>query len=181
MRQLITTVVLCALCATAACNPSANSENSSVATNANSTTTTATTSGAPAANTSTPSAGIPPISAAHGGGNPASAPAAAPGANEKPEGVDTAALDAKIEKLEAKAKSGSLSDADKKALASVYLERGNIYYNAGQPRLYKFALGDLRRVLRYDPTNEEARAKVNQIVSIYQQMGRPVPDNGSEP
>jgi hypothetical protein len=180
MRQLITIILFCAVGAATACNPSATSENSSVATNANSTTTTTTTTSAPAANTAAPAGSIPPISAAHGGGSPASAPATA-NANEKPTGVETAALDAKIEKLEAKAKSSSLSDADKKALASAYLERGNIYYNAGQPRLYKFALGDLRRVLRYDPANEEARAKVDQIVSIYQSMGRPVPDNGTEP
>jgi hypothetical protein len=181
MRQLITIILFCAIGAAAACNPSATSENNSVATNANSTTTTTTkTTGAPAANAAAPAGSIPPVSAAHGGGSPASAPATA-NANEKPEGIETAALDAKIGKLEAKAKSGSLSDADKKALASAYFERGNIYYNAGQPRLYKFALGDLRRVLRYDPSNEEARAKVDQIVSIYQSMGRPVPENGTEP
>ena len=52
--------------------------------------------------------------------------------------------------------------------------------NAQQPMLYKFALGDFRRALRYDPGNADARAKLDQIVSIYQSMGKPVPTNGQE-
>jgi hypothetical protein len=94
--------------------------------------------------------------------------------------VDTAALDEKIDKLEAKVKAGSATAADKKALADVYLQRANTYRDAGSPRLYKFALGDYRRVLRYDPANAEAKAKMDEIISIYNSMGRPVPTNGLE-
>lgn len=93
--------------------------------------------------------------------------------------MDTAALDAKIERAEAKAKSGA--QADKLAAAAALVERGNVYRDAGQPALYKFALGDYRRALRYQPDNSEAREKMNEIVSIYQGMGRPVPENGNEP
>ena len=50
-----------------------------------------------------------------------------------------------------------------------------------QPMLYKFALRDFRLALRYDENNAEARGKRDQIVAIYQQMGRPVPDLGNEP
>ena len=171
MRQLLALLCACAALAVAACNPNADTGNSSAPPNSNSTTTTTTTT-----TTTAPPPSVPPISTAHGGSTPATAPAAA----ETPEGVDTAALDAKIEKLEAKVKGGG-SDADKKALAAVYLERANVYRDAGSPRLYKFALGDYRRVLRLEPNNAEARTKMDEIVSIYQSLGRPVPTNGLEP
>ena len=48
------------------------------------------------------------------------------------------------------------------------------------PVLYKFALADYRRGLRYDPTNKDARDKMDEIVQIYQSMGRPVPELGNE-
>lgn len=106
-------------------------------------------------------------------------PPAATGSSAKPN-IDTAILDAKIEKAETKATASGATQADKLAAATAYLERGNAYRDAGQPALYKFALGDYRYALRYQPNNEEARAKMDEIVSIYQSMGRPVPDNGNE-
>jgi hypothetical protein len=95
--------------------------------------------------------------------------------------LDTSALDARIAKAESKAKAKGATEADKHAAAAAYLERANVYFSAGQPTLYKFALGDFRRVLRYEPDNQEARAKMDIIVSIYHQMGIPVPENGNEP
>ena len=134
-----------------------------------------------------------PISVAHGGGENGNVEhnvvprtewspggSSGPTASEKPD-LATPELDAKIAKAEARAKAANASAADKKAAADAYLERGNIYYNAGNPRLYKFALGDFRRVLRYQPDNTEAREKIDQMVQIYQSMGRPVPPNGTEP
>ena len=103
---------------------------------------------------------------------------APPGAGQP--APDTAALDKKIEQAEAKAKAAGASQADKQA-AAAYLERANIFYSAGNPSLYKFALRDFRLALRYDPNNAEARDKRDQFVGIYQQMGRPVPDLGNEP
>jgi tetratricopeptide (TPR) repeat protein len=120
----------------------------------------------------------PPVSVAHGAPQPASGAPPPAGSSGAP---DTAALDKKIEQAEAKAKAPKASDADKKAAASAYVERANVFYNAGQPMLYKFALRDFRLALRYDPSNEEALSKRDQIVQIYQQMGRPVPDLGNEP
>jgi hypothetical protein len=120
---------------------------------------------------------VPPVASAHGGetakpAQPMSAPSA-----DKPS-IATPELDAKIEKAEAKAKAANARDADKKAAAAALVERANVYYSAQQPMLYKFALGDFRHALRYDPDNKEARDKLDQIVSIYQSMGRPVPTNG---
>jgi hypothetical protein len=125
---------------------------------------------------------IPPVSSAHGSNPAGGAPSAnSAGGSTKPGGIDTAALDAKIEKAEAKAKASGATQADKLAAAAAYVERGNLYRDAGQPTLYKFALGDYRHALRYQPDNADAREKMNEIVSIYQSMGRPVPDNGNEP
>jgi len=118
----------------------------------------------------------PPVSVAHGAPQPASGAPPQAGSSGNP---DTSALDKKIEQAEAKAKAPKASDADKKAAASAYVERANVFYNAGQPMLYKFALRDFRLALRYDPSNEEALSKRDQIVQIYQQMNRPVPDLGN--
>lgn len=128
----------------------------------------------------TSNTGLPPVSSAHGGDSAVTPPAAAPATSSsaKP-GIDTATLDARIERAEAKAKDGK--QADKLAAAAALVERGNVYRDAGQPALYKFALGDYRRALRYQPDNAEAREKMDEIVSIYKSMGRPVPENGNEP
>jgi hypothetical protein len=126
---------------------------------------------------STSNADAPSTSIAHG---PPSSGNSAPLSSGQ-SGPDTATLDKKVEQAEAKAKAPNASQADKLAAASAYLERGNVFYAAGNPSLYKFALRDFRRTLRYNPSNEEARAKQQQIVGIYQSMGRPVPDLGNEP
>jgi hypothetical protein len=119
-----------------------------------------------------------PVAPAHGNTSAAPVAATAPSQDSGPTGIDTAAYDAKIKKAEEKASSKNATEADKKAAAAAYLERANIFYSAQQPSLYKFALGDFRKTLKYDPSNEEAKAKMDQIVSIYNQLGRPVPSNG---
>lgn len=109
----------------------------------------------------------------HGGGTTAgSTPATAP--------VATPELDAKIEKAEAKAKAAGAGEADKKAAATAYFERADFFRDQGDPKLYRFALRDYRIGLRYDPTAKEPRAKMDEIVRIYESMGRPVPDLGNE-
>jgi hypothetical protein len=125
----------------------------------------------------------PPVAIAHGA-QPlpeSSAPPSGTQSGAQSSGADTTALDKKVEQAEAKAKAVKATQADKQAAAAAYLERGNFFYNAGNPSLYKFALRDFRRTLRYDANNEEARAKQQQIVEIYQSMGRPVPELGDEP
>jgi hypothetical protein len=138
-------------------------------------------SNAPASNAQTsiqhgPDATTPGVASSHGGGatGPASsAPATAP--------VATPELDAKIQKAEAKAKAAGASESDKKAAAAAYFERADFFRDQGDPKLYRYALRDYRIGLRYDSTAREARAKMDEIVGIYQQMGRPVPDLGNEP
>ena len=117
------------------------------------------------------------VASSHGG------PPAAPASDSASERslADTAELDARIKKAAEKAKAPGASAADKKAAADAYLARANVYWSAGQPRLYKYALADFRQVLRYDPDNDEAKQKIDTIVGIYQSMGRPVPEVSPEP
>ncbi|HKG15661.1 MAG TPA: hypothetical protein VKB12_20240 [Pyrinomonadaceae bacterium] len=141
-------------------------------TNTNSQASNTQTSIAHGTNTS-PDAGV---AASHGG---ASQPGASGASATKPP-VETPELDAKVEKAESKAKAAGASDADKKAAARAYFERADFFRGEGSPVLYKFALADYRRGLRYDPTNEDARRKMDEIVGIYKSMGRPVPELGNE-
>lgn len=122
--------------------------------------------------------GAPGVVSSHGGG--AGAPAASDGGSDRSL-ADTAELDARIKKAAEKAKAPGASAADRKAAADAYLARANVYWSAGQPRLYKYALADLRQVLKYDPENAEAKQKMDTIVGIYQSMGRPVPEVSPEP
>ena len=115
------------------------------------------------------------VASSHGGGanaSGASSTATAP--------VATPELDAKIQKAEAKARSAGAGEADKKAAAAAYFERADFFRDQGDPKLYRFALRDYRIGLRYDPSAKEPRAKMDEIVQIYQSMGRPVPDLGNE-
>jgi hypothetical protein len=118
------------------------------------------------------------VAASHGSG--ATNAGVNSGATQKPS-VETPELDSKIEKAEAKAKASSASEADKKAAATAYFARADFYRDQGSPQLYKYALADYRRGLRYDPSDKEARAKMDEIVRIYESMGRPVPELGNEP
>ena len=117
------------------------------------------------------------VASSHGGG--AESPAGANGASPstKPP-VETPELDAKIQKAEAKARAAGAGEADKKAAAVAYFERADFYRDQGMPVLYKFALADYRCGLRYDPNADEPRARMDEIVKIYQSMGRPVPELG---
>jgi hypothetical protein len=178
MRSLLSTLaLLLSVASLTACQPNEQTRtaDSSSASNANTGT----------AATSTPAAranSAPPIASSHGGGVATSAPpnAASNSTNEQT-GVDTSALDAKIAKAEAKAKASGASEADKKAAAEAYFERGYFFYTAQNPKLYKFALRDFRRTLRYQPDNGEAREIIAQIEDIYKSLGRPIPTNGLEP
>lgn len=138
---------------------------------------------APAANSAqtsiahgtSPSSNLGPAPS-HGGA--AAAPGAASSATAP---VATPELDAKVQKAEAKAKAAGATEADRKAAAAAYFERADFFRDQGDPRLYRYALRDYRVGLRLDPAAKEPRAKMEEIVRIYESMGRPVPDLGKEP
>ncbi len=124
------------------------------------------------------------VAPAHGSGSinsstGGSVPVAAGATDKAP--VATPELDAKIDKTLKKAKAAGATASDKKAAADAYMARGNFYWSAGDVRLYHFALGDFRRVLRFDPSNADAQTKIDELVRIYGSLGRPVPDIGNEP
>jgi hypothetical protein len=168
MRKFLLPPALTALALAAACGGNQTSNAPARSSNSNSATQTSTGAGSNAGGV-----GVVP---SHGGGPAGGAAAPSAGDSSETSLVDTSALDANIKKAAEKAKASGASAADKKAAADAYLARGNEYYSAGQPRLYKYALADFREVLKYDPENAEAKGKVDTIVSIYQSMGRPVPD-----
>ncbi|MBC7930279.1 MAG: hypothetical protein H7Z38_06875 [Rubrivivax sp.] len=116
------------------------------------------------------------ISSHSGAGNASAGGAATSG---KPS-VETPELDAKIEKAAAKAKASGASAADKKSAAAAYMERADFYWAAGNVQLYRYALGDYRRVLRFDPENGQAKERIDYLISVYQSLNRPVPENGLE-
>jgi hypothetical protein len=120
------------------------------------------------------------VTSSHGGGGADSAAGGGAASSTTPP-VQTAELDAKIQKAEAKAKADGAGPSDKKAAAAAYFERADFYREQGLPTLYKFALRDYRIGLRYDPSASGPRERMDEIVKIYQSMGRPVPTLGNEP
>lgn len=151
-----------------------------------------------AASRATPQAPPPSVVSSHGDG---AAPALSGNAAAPPSGanvnantnsnanageqaerklVNTAALDEKISKALARAKRPNASAAERREAAGAYLERGNVYYSAGNPRLYKYALADFNSALLYEPSGAEAKAKRDEILRIYRDMGRPVPQVSNE-
>jgi len=176
MRLFFIRVLLCTAAALVACGGGGPAEKTAD-TNRPATATTIAhgpSANAPPASATAPAA-APPVASSHG----ASAPAVPP-AGQGRAGVDTAALDAKIAGALAKATAPRAGAAEKKAAAAAYLERGNVYWSAGDPTLYKFALADFKSVLLYDPGNAEAASKRDEIVRIYRSMGRPVPELSNE-
>lgn len=94
------------------------------------------------------------------------------------EPIDTSKYDADIERLQSRVDRKAGGEAERSALAHAYLDRANALTKARQ---YRAALGDYRRTLKYDPSNDEAKGMAGQIVSILQSMGREVPMEGAEP
>jgi tetratricopeptide (TPR) repeat protein len=116
----------------------------------------------------TPPANMPPVNS---GANPA------PGSpNAQP--VDVSAMNAEIEKAEKKQQKDPKDAQAKKELAHAYFVRGFALTEAAQ---YRAALGDFRRGLKLDPTDQEAKNMHDQIISIAAGMGRELPKEGEEP
>ena len=90
--------------------------------------------------------------------------------------IDTEALDAAIAKAEKNAKAGD--DEAKRSLSDAYYRRGVALTEARQ---YASALGDYRRAVKHDPSNEDAKKWIDQIVNIYDSIGREAPPEGQEP
>lgn len=92
--------------------------------------------------------------------------------------IDTAKFDADIKQAEKDFKAKSKDEQAKKALAEAYARRAFALTEVAQ---YRAALGDFRKSLKLDPTNREAKSMHDEIVRIFESMGREVPAEGAEP
>ncbi len=92
--------------------------------------------------------------------------------------IDTARFDGVIAEAEKAVKANPNDVAAKKTLAQAYFDRGAALTEARQ---YASAIGDYRRALKYDPTHEEAKTWIDQIVGIYAMLKKEAPKEGEEP
>ncbi|CAA9423046.1 MAG: hypothetical protein AVDCRST_MAG74-3133 [uncultured Pyrinomonadaceae bacterium] len=89
--------------------------------------------------------------------------------------IDAAEMTADIERAEQAFKKNPKAKED---LAKAYFVRATALTGAAQ---YRAALGDYRKGLNLNPTDEEARKMHDQILSIFKSIGREPPKEGEEP
>jgi tetratricopeptide (TPR) repeat protein len=92
--------------------------------------------------------------------------------------IDTAAYDKAIKTAEADLIERPGVTAVQKAVGEAYFKRAEALKDARQ---YASALGDYRRALKYDPSNADAQKWIDQIIMIYDSLGRESPKEGEEP
>jgi tetratricopeptide (TPR) repeat protein len=92
--------------------------------------------------------------------------------------IDTAKFDGAIAQAEKAIKSKPADEAAKKALAQAYFDRA---FALTEARQYASALGDYRRALKLDPTHEESKKWIDQIINIYAMLKKEYPKEGEEP
>ncbi len=92
--------------------------------------------------------------------------------------IDVSGFDEEIAKAEKDLKAKPKDETAKKTVAEAYLKRGIALTQSQQ---YASALGDYRRVLKYNADNEEAKKWIAQIISIYDMINKEAPEEGEEP
>lgn len=92
--------------------------------------------------------------------------------------IDVSSFDAEIAQAEKDLKAKLKDETAKNAVAEAYLKRGIALTEARQ---YASALGDYRRVLKYDANNEDAKKWIDQIIGIYDSINKEFPNEGEEP
>lgn len=124
----------------------------------------------------------PQTAIAHSIDNQAPPAAAPPGGKshwtQSGDPIDTKKFDAAIASAEMALRKSPNDDNAKKAAAQAYLDRANALTGARQ---YASALGDYRKVVKYDPSDDEAKNWIQQITGIYASMNREAPKEGEEP
>ena len=88
--------------------------------------------------------------------------------------IDVATMTADIEKAEEEYKKNPKT---KNELARAYFVRATVLTGAAQ---YRAALGDYRKGLKLDPTDESAKKMQDEILRIYKSMNREPPKEGEE-
>lgn len=92
--------------------------------------------------------------------------------------IDTKEFDSAIASAEVAFNKKPSDDETKKALSEAYFKRGEALTKARQ---YASALGDYRKALKYDPSNDTAKEWIDQIITIYGSINREYPKEGEEP
>lgn len=92
--------------------------------------------------------------------------------------IDTKDFDNEIAQAVKAQKAKPTDAAANSALADAYFKRG---FALTEARQYASALGDFRRVIKYDPKNEDAKGWIDQIISIYNSINKEYPKEGEEP
>lgn len=92
--------------------------------------------------------------------------------------IDTKEFDAAIASAEVALGKKPSDATEKKALGAAYFNRAEALTKARQ---YASALGDYRKALKYDSSNETAKEWIDQIIMIYGSINRTYPKEGEEP
>ncbi|MDQ3041943.1 MAG: tetratricopeptide repeat protein [Acidobacteriota bacterium] len=92
--------------------------------------------------------------------------------------IDVAEMTADIEQAEKQYRKNQKDEKAKDELAKAYFIRATALTDAAQ---YRAALGDYRKGLKLNPTDEDARKMHDQILSIFKSIGREPPKEGEEP
>jgi TolA-binding protein len=114
----------------------------------------------------------PPMTQSNSGGSPTSS-----GGSPMQKAVDVTTMTSNIEKAEKEFKAKANDAKAKETLATAYFERAFALTEAAQ---YSAALGDFRKGLKLKPDDQKAKSMHDQIVGIYESMGREVPKEGEE-
>lgn len=107
-------------------------------------------------------------------------PAGAKPENASPmaKAVDVTQLTEDIDKAKAAYEKNTKSDEARKALAKAYFDRAFILTDAAQ---YRAAMGDFRKGLKLDPSDDRAKNMYDEIIRIFESIGREPPKEGDEP
>jgi tetratricopeptide (TPR) repeat protein len=99
------------------------------------------------------------------------------GGSPNTKAVDVTKMTETIEKAEKEFKAKPKDEKAKESLATAYFQRAFILTDAAQ---YSAAIGDFRKGLKLNPNDKEAKDMHDQIISIYESMGRSAPKEGEE-
>lgn len=103
--------------------------------------------------------------------------ASSSGSSPMSKAVDVSKMTADIENADKSFKQNQNDEKAKGKLAEAYFVRAFALTEAAQ---YRAALGDFRKGLKLDPNNADAKAMHDQIIAIFQSIGREPPKEGEE-
>lgn len=94
------------------------------------------------------------------------------------EPIDTKKFDSDIAAADKALAAKPTDETLKKAAAKAYFDRG---FALTEARQYASALGDYRKAIKLNPTDAESKKWIDQIIKIYDGIGKSYPKEGEEP